>query len=443
MTKFISSVRAAVVALACVFCGSLVAQDQKLVVAVLEPSGNSTVTNMTKAAARGTMEDFLSRSNKYSVVDRGNTDKIFQELGFQRTSGMVSDENVKEIGKQLGADLVCVIEILKEGGEANVTASLINVVSGAKDTRSGFIEEDSNRAISDLLVNLASRLTDAATPLGMVTPRATTPAATAPATPAAVGLQDPRIAVVIPEQHRWLHPYWTWYDIYRSWTTLPGQAAETAILRKMLEAGYTRMVDKNQVTSIINADKAKALMEGDVETAKAMAVQLGVDYIIMGQGFSEAVGRVAGNMFSSRGTVEARVIRTDTGQILVANTMNAGGADLVQATSANKALSTAGGLMGDYIVQQLRNRGGSAKTEVNLTVTGVTSFARLRELEQALKGIKEINAVYIRENAMGVARIDLDTSVTAQTIAGLIEEIKTPRVQVTETSGSAIKLTLR
>ncbi|MCL1894280.1 MAG: penicillin-binding protein activator LpoB [Holophagaceae bacterium] len=425
-------IKAIALVFACLFCGSLVAQGKKAV-AVLEPAGNATVSNINKASARGTLEDFLSRSRDYKVVDRANTDKVFQELGFQRTSGMVSDDDVKKIGKMVGADSVCVSEILKEGGEANVTVSLIHVETGQKDTRSGFIEDDSSRAINDLIVNLASRLTDVATPGGMLgsrQPASATPAST-PAAPApqSVGLQDPRIAVIIPEFH--------------ITARIPDPAGETAVIRKFLEAGYTRMVDPNSVKSIRESDKVKALMSGDIEVAKALSVQLGVDYIVVGEAFSEAVGRVAGNMFSCRARVEARLIRTDTAQIIATHGFHAGGADLVEFNSAKVALTRAGELMGDYMVQQLRNRGGSSKTEINLTVAGVTSFAKLRELEQALKGIKEINAVYIRENAMGVARIDLDASVTAQALASIIEAIRSPRLQITETSGSAIKVSLR
>jgi len=133
-------------------------EEQKKIVAVLEPVGGANVTKMNRTLARATLEDFISRSREYRVVDRSYTDQVMAELGYQRDSGMVNESDAKNIGKQLGADFVAVSEILKEEGEAHLTVAIVNVETGIKNVRSGFLETDSNKAISEELEELASRL---------------------------------------------------------------------------------------------------------------------------------------------------------------------------------------------------------------------------------------------------------------------------------------------
>ena len=418
--------KVALAAFAFLFCGHAAAQE-KMSVAVLEPVGEGAVTAINKASARGTLEDFLSRSSSYKVLDRAHTDKVFIELGYQRNSGMVSDSDAKKIGVQLGADAVCVSEIIKEEGEANVTVSIINVETGEKSTRNGFIEEDSNRAINDLIVTLASRLTAVVAPPSQ---SGTRKSGGSEPQSSPVGTQDPRIAVIIPEFH--------------ISARIPDPAGETAVIRKLLEAGFSNLVDPNAVKAIRESDQVKALMRGDIETAKGLATQLGVDCIIVGEAFSERVpGTLAGGMVSCRARVEARLIRTDTAQIIATHGFHQGGVDLAEFNAAKVALNKAGEKMGEYMAQQLRARGSIANTQIKLTVMDLTSFNRLSELEQALKGLREINNVYRREYVGGVATIDLDSAVTAQALAPILEGIKSPRLNVIEASGSAIKVSVR
>jgi len=245
-------------------------------------------------------------------------------------------------------------------------------------------------------------------------------------------LQDPRqsrIAVIIPEVH-----------LTRR---ISDPAGETAIIRKLLEAGFTRVVDKTQVEKIRNSDIAKSAMAGDVDAINGIATQLGVDYIMVGEAFSEAVGPQPGGMFSCRARVEAKIIRTDNARIIAANGVHAGGVDLTESTSAKVALNNAGEMMGDYMVKQLLSVGGATASGVNLTVTGALSYARISEFEKALRTIKGIDNVRINEYCSTIATIDITTSLSVQSLADQIRNIKKPIVEVTEASGSAMKVRLR
>jgi len=242
-------------------------------------------------------------------------------------------------------------------------------------------------------------------------------------------LRDPRIAVIVPEIH-----------ITRP---APDPAGETAIVRKLLEAGFSRIVDKNQVEAIRRSDVGKALLNGDTSAAIRIGVQFGIDYILVGEAFSEFVGTLPGGLFSCRARLEARLIKTDNAQIVAANGFHAGGADITELTASKKSLNNAGELMGDYMVEQLTNAAGKAETGVKLTITGISSFSKVSEIQKALRGIKGVKNVYMREYSGGVATIDLDVTISPQALAERMSEIRAPRMEVTEISGNAMKVSAR
>lgn len=157
---------------------------------------------------------------------------------------------------------------------------------------------------------------------------------------AAIGLlmarkHKPRLMVVIPEHH-----------LTRK---IPDPAGETEIIKRLLEKGF-KVVDQSQIAKIRYGDQVKAALEGDVNLAVKIGLQYGAEVIIIGEAFSESAGRGIGGMESCRARVEARAIKTDTGEILVADGRHAGGLDITEAIAGKKALQKAGGELGDYFI---------------------------------------------------------------------------------------------
>jgi TolB-like protein len=425
MKNFIIPLRALLACALAASCLASWAQDPRPTVAVLESAANSPVSQINKLTAYGALQQFIVNSKRYKVVDRSRTDQITKSHKFDR-DGMVDTSKVKEIGKMLQADMVCVSELRKEEGAFLVTCSLIDVESG-EVTASAYelVEGDTAQQVKDA-INLAAK-----TMLGMegASPQAR---AGAPSPASTDPLQDPRqarIAVVIPEVH--ITKY------------IPDPAGETAIIRKLLEAGFSRMVDKAQLDRIRDSDAVKAVIRGDVAAATGIGQQLGVDYIMVGEAFSEAVGTVAGGMFSCRARVEAKLIRTDNARIIATNGFHAGGVDLTESTSAKNALHNAGEMMGDYMVKQLMASGGATASGVSLTVTGALTFSKISELEKALKATKGVQGVRMNEYSAAVTTFDLTTGLPVQALAAAIGSIQKPAVSIIEASGSSIKLQMR
>jgi len=140
----------------CAVNSPVAAQKKQMVVAILEPSGD--VSRMNKSSVRGTLEQFVTKSKEYRVVDRARVDQVQGELDLQRGS-MMDPETAKQYGKQLGADFVCASELIKEEGYTNINVSLINSETGVVSASgSRLVEGDSPKVIADATTEIASAM---------------------------------------------------------------------------------------------------------------------------------------------------------------------------------------------------------------------------------------------------------------------------------------------
>jgi hypothetical protein len=147
------------------FCVTLAAQDQQLLVAVLDPVSNQNVSSIVKMAVTGTLEEHIVRSKKYRVVDRVRIAQILTEYAFAK-NGLVDNNQVKEIGKMLQADIVCVSELLQEEGVFLAKCSFINVESSeVVASATEIIETNSAIEIKSAIERAAMKL------LGVENPR--------------------------------------------------------------------------------------------------------------------------------------------------------------------------------------------------------------------------------------------------------------------------------
>jgi len=96
-------------------------------VAVYVTGGKNASENKALAAR---MTHGLVNSGRYSAIERTDAflDQVAKEMVTQR-SGAIDDKQISELGRQAGANFVCVAEILAVFGDHQISARIINVVS--------------------------------------------------------------------------------------------------------------------------------------------------------------------------------------------------------------------------------------------------------------------------------------------------------------------------
>lgn len=224
-------------------------------------------------------------------------------------------------------------------------------------------------------------------------------------------LENPRIAVIIPEYHL------THFA--------PDPAGETAIILKLRQAGFKRIIDPSQLSNIRNKNAVQAILVGDKKMLASLCGKYGVDFIIIGEAFSEYAGNILNSgVHSCRARVEAKIIKADTGQVIAANGFQSSGVDIAEVIAGKNALTKAGEMMGDYLVSELLNYAGDSQREIVIVVKGLSSYEKLNAVVNELKQIRGLKNIYIRDYSSGIASLDVDYSGLLKGLANEIINLK-------------------
>ena len=98
-------------------------------VAVLDADLQRGIDRSAAAAVAEKLTERLVLSGRYTVLDRANVEQVLREREFQ-LSGLVSDTEISETGKFLGADFVVVIRVQRVDRTYLVSARMIAVTTG-------------------------------------------------------------------------------------------------------------------------------------------------------------------------------------------------------------------------------------------------------------------------------------------------------------------------
>lgn len=98
-------------------------------VAVLDADLQKGIDKSASSAISEKLTERLVLSGRFIVLDRSNVEQVLREREFQ-LSGLVSDSEISEAGKYLGADFVVAIRVQRVDRTYMVTAKMITVDTG-------------------------------------------------------------------------------------------------------------------------------------------------------------------------------------------------------------------------------------------------------------------------------------------------------------------------
>lgn len=238
------------------------------------------------------------------------------------------------------------------------------------------------------------------------------------------GLHDPRIGVIIPEYH--------------ASSPIPNPTGETAVTKKLIEAGFSRLVDARQIQDIRYSQTMKAILQGNRNDAISFASRQCLDYLVVGEAFSSYNSNLYG-LISCSARLDARLIKADTGEVIATTSLTGMGVHSSESMAAKLALNEAGEKMGDYLVQQLMAFASNPEKGVQLVVKGITSYTKISILENELKQIRGVKSVYVRGYNGGIATIDINYTYAPKTLANELEKLSSINLNITDVTNSGIQ----
>ena len=131
--------------------------DDRPVVAVLNPVGDSDLTFTTRMTVTGTLVEQILLRKKYRIVNINLTDQIQKEREYTK-SGLVLPSEVRS-NEMLAPDIVCTSALTREEGGFFIACSLIYVKTGEVfATATELIATDSHEEIKKSIERAAKKM---------------------------------------------------------------------------------------------------------------------------------------------------------------------------------------------------------------------------------------------------------------------------------------------
>ncbi len=240
---------------------------------------------------------------------------------------------------------------------------------------------------------------------------------------------NPRIAVLIDET----------IDGEPSDTTHAGDGM-TAV---MVENGYT-VVERSVQAGAAMQKMIEAVERGDTKAVRDLGAQLNVEVVVLGEGEANKLDphpRFKG--FSSyRARINAKAIKSGTGQILSVVSRQASGMDVDAGMASAKALKSVAEIVAEEMLPKmtevLRRR-----TEISLKASAIKDMDHLQALQKAVKGISGVDEIFLRHYSKGSAEISvLAGKLGGAEIAAKLAKIRKPALRVQSSSASEVSIEL-
>lgn len=177
---------------------------------------------------------------------------------------------------------------------------------------------------------------------------------------------------------------------------VPDPAAETEIMRALIEAGY-RVVDPGKQQR--NAER-NLLRGQDLNALPDLQTRLNADYLVTGEAFAEEYGAVSQGVRGYTARLEVKVIDLASGQIVYSKAFQGSGIGATDAIAGKTALMNVGRAAGrelpGLLNEALQGRTSVAQRAYVLRILTPASFSQVNALSGRLKAQPSVSEVMIR-----------------------------------------------
>ena len=244
-------------------------------------------------------------------------------------------------------------------------------------------------------------------------------------------LNDPRIAVVILQQGTSEHE----------------TEAETAINSKLLEMGFSHVVDAGHIIKLQDANLLRSIFNGQADVKGNL--DNSIDHLIVGESKVRATRETVPDFYSgksidtplvsSNAALNIKVLKYDTGD-LIANFTSKG---VGRGNSGDNALEQAIDKAADDAAQKIEStfKKFAAKSSVGIQVNvSAEDYELVEALADELRALGSVDAVHVRSHNNNRAVLEIDSSQKPHEIVRLLRQHTKLNIFVEKISDSTIDM---
>lgn len=200
-----------------------------------------------------------------------------------------------------------------------------------------------------------------------------------------------RVIVLIPEKHL-------------SQPRIPDPAAETAVRKELIEAGY-KVIDQERISTLRDQEVIDRIFQQGKNARQEvtkLGQRFGADVLVIGEAFTQQEGlprQIATDLgtvtrVQCRGRLELRAYRTDSAEIFFSDSQHlTGPPDGTVELASKSCLSELGEYVGRMLLKKLAGLSATHTQQIEVVVQKVASASTALELERTLSkmpGVKEV-----------------------------------------------------
>ena len=225
------------------------------------------------------------------------------------------------------------------------------------------------------------------------------------------------------------------------------QISETALNEKLLELGFTHVVDADIVTHLYDLPALRSIYNGG-QSGFVHNGNLGIDYLVLGKSETDAQkislpddkGNYVETMLTgTKSNLHVKIIKFATGELVGTFSVEGQGIENNTNRADNKALKDAAAKAAKKLEEKFRKLGAQPFTGMRMTVSA-NDYANVEKLMQELRSVSGVQNVYVRERNGNKTILDVDTTQKPHIIVNSLRQRSKLGVFVENMSNDSVEL---
>ena len=225
------------------------------------------------------------------------------------------------------------------------------------------------------------------------------------------------------------------------------QISETALNEKLLELGFTHVVDTDTVTRLYDLPALCSIYNGE-QSGFVNNGYLGIDYLVLGKSETDAQkislpddkGNYVETMLTgTKSNLHVKIIKFATGELVGTFSVEGQGIENNTNRADNKALKDAAAKAAKKLEEKFRKLGAQPFTGMRMTVSA-NDYANVEKLMQELRSVSGVQNVYVRERNGNKTILDVDTTQKPHIIVNSLRQRSKLGVFVENMSNDSLEL---
>jgi len=228
---------------------------------------------------------------------------------------------------------------------------------------------------------------------------------------------------------------------------LRGRFFEAALNEKLLELGFSHVVDADTVTRLYDLPVLRSIYNGENSSFNHNG-NLGIDYLVLGKSETDAQkislpddkGNYVETMLTgTKSNLHVKIIKFATGELVGTFSVEGQGIENNTNRADNKALKDAAAKAAKKLEEKFRKLGAQPFTGMRMTVSA-NDYTNVEKLMQELRAISGVQNVYVRERNGNKTILDVDTTQKPHIIVNSLRQRSKLGVFVENMSNDSVEL---